>query len=117
MEGFLLLARPPLRLSEWRPARPDRGTSGAIIAITSMLLISINPFAFRKIVFVAVALLGLSSVVCFADPLFMTGQFGHPTARTRLAPPINAPQQAPAEPSLVWRFSNVRLWAATTCAR
>ncbi|MEY2559117.1 MAG: hypothetical protein QOE34_2542 [Verrucomicrobiota bacterium] len=37
-----------------------------------MILISIQPFAFRKIFVLVVALLGLSSAACFADSLFMT---------------------------------------------
>ena len=41
-----------------------------------MLLISIHPFVFRKIFLLAVALLGLSSVLCFADSLFMARQYG-----------------------------------------
>jgi hypothetical protein len=39
-----------------------------------MVLISIHPFAVRKIFLLAVALLSLSSAVCFADPLFMMRQ-------------------------------------------
>jgi hypothetical protein len=38
----------------------------------NMVLISIHPFAFRKIFVLIVALLGLSSAVCFADPIFLT---------------------------------------------
>jgi hypothetical protein len=38
----------------------------------NMVLISIHPFAFRKIFVLIVALLGLSSAVCFADSLFMS---------------------------------------------
>jgi len=37
-----------------------------------MLLISIQPFAFRKIFVLVAALLGLSSAACFADSLFMS---------------------------------------------
>jgi len=40
-----------------------------------MILVSINPFAFKKMVLVAAALLGLSSAICFADPLFMSTRF------------------------------------------
>jgi hypothetical protein len=40
-----------------------------------MVLISIHPFAVKKIVLIAAALLGLSSALCFADPLFMSSQF------------------------------------------
>jgi hypothetical protein len=47
-----------------------------IKAIINMLLISIQPFAFRKIFVLVAALLGLSSAACFADSLFMSL---HPT--------------------------------------
>jgi hypothetical protein len=40
-----------------------------------MVLVSINPFAFKKTFLLVVALLGLSSALCFADPLFMSSQF------------------------------------------
>jgi hypothetical protein len=41
-----------------------------------MLLISIQPFAVRKIFVLVAALLGISSAACFGDPLFMSL---HPT--------------------------------------
>jgi hypothetical protein len=37
-----------------------------------MVLISIQPFAFRKILLLVAALLCLSSAICLADPLFMS---------------------------------------------
>jgi len=40
-----------------------------------MILVSINPFAFKKLFLLVVALLGLSSAICFADPLFMSTHF------------------------------------------
>lgn len=40
-----------------------------------MVLISIDPFAFKKIFLLVVALLGLSSALCLADPLFVSSQF------------------------------------------
>jgi hypothetical protein len=40
-----------------------------------MILVSINPFAFKKIFLLVAALLGLSSAICFADPLFMSTRF------------------------------------------
>jgi hypothetical protein len=43
-----------------------------IITITSMVLISIQPFAFKKIFFLVAALLCLFSANCFADSLFMS---------------------------------------------
>lgn len=43
-----------------------------VITITSMVLISIQPFAFRKIFLLVATLLCLSSAICFADSLFMS---------------------------------------------
>jgi hypothetical protein len=40
-----------------------------------MLLISIHPFASRKMFLLAIALLGLSSAFCFADSLFMARHY------------------------------------------
>jgi hypothetical protein len=40
-----------------------------------MVLISIDPFAFKKTFLLVVALLGLSSALCLADPLFISSQF------------------------------------------
>jgi hypothetical protein len=40
-----------------------------------MILISITPFAFKKIFLLVAALLGVSSAICFADPLFMSTRF------------------------------------------
>ncbi len=48
-----------------------------------MLLISIHPFVFRKIFVLAAALLGFSSVLCFADSLFMAKQYGFSQDRGR----------------------------------
>ena len=45
-----------------------------IIAITHMLLISIQPFALKRIFFLVATLLYLSSAICFADSLFMTSR-------------------------------------------
>ena len=39
-----------------------------------MVLISIDPFIYRKTLFIAVALLGLSAV-CFADPVLMAQRY------------------------------------------
>ena len=44
------------------------GMLGAVKTITSMVLISIHPFAYRKFFLITVAFLGLSAV-CFADPV------------------------------------------------
>jgi len=56
-----------------------------IIATIAMLLISIHPFAFRKIFLLAAALLSLSSALCFADPLFMTRHYPRKGDQTRSA--------------------------------
>lgn len=40
-----------------------------------MILISIHPFAFRKLFLLVVAFLCLSSAACFADSLFMARQY------------------------------------------
>jgi hypothetical protein len=40
-----------------------------------MVLISLHPFAFRKILLLAVGLLGFSSAFCFADSLFMARHY------------------------------------------
>jgi hypothetical protein len=47
-----------------------------------MVLISINPFGFKKTFLLVAALLGLSSALCFADPLFISSQFGSPAHRS-----------------------------------
>jgi hypothetical protein len=46
-----------------------------------MVLISINPFGLRKTFLLAAALLGLSSALCFADPLFVSSRFALPEHR------------------------------------
>lgn len=51
-----------------------------LITITSMVLISIHPFASKRIFLVVGALLCLSSAFCFADPLLMS-LHGSPYAR------------------------------------
>jgi hypothetical protein len=51
-----------------------------IITITSMVLISIQPFAFRKIFVLVATLLCLSSAICFTDPLFMSSR-SNPSGR------------------------------------
>ena len=43
-----------------------------LLPLTSMVLIGIQPFATRKILILVVALLCLSSAICFADSLFMS---------------------------------------------
>lgn len=48
-----------------------------IKAITSMVLISIQPFVLRKIFLVIAALLCFSAL-CFADPLLMAQRYARP---------------------------------------
>lgn len=67
-----------------------------------MVLISIHPFALRKIFLLAVALLGFSSAFCFADPLFMTRQYGHSHDQARSAQPAAVPKTNSDELSLSW---------------
>ena len=50
---------------------------GAIKTITNMVLISIHPFALRKIFLVLGALLCLSAL-CFADPVLMAQHYAAP---------------------------------------
>jgi hypothetical protein len=61
-----------------------------------MVLISIHPFASWKIFLLGVALLGLSSALCLADPLFMAGHsaLSHDQGRSALivAPPRQNPE-------------------------
>ena len=66
-----------------------------------MVLISLHPFVFKKIVLVAAAILGLSSVVCFGDSLFMARRYA-PSAQ-RIGPnafgeswPITGPSEPPS---------------------
>lgn len=67
-----------------------------------MVLISIHPFALRKIFLLAVALLGFSSAFCFADPLFMTRQYGDFRDQALPAQPVAAPKTNSDELSLSW---------------
>lgn len=73
-----------------------------IIAIATMVLISIHPFAVRKILLLAVALLGLSSAFCFADPVFMTRQY-EPSRDQTPTRPLMAPLANLDEISPLWR--------------
>lgn len=40
-----------------------------------MVLISIDPFSFKKTFLLVIALLGLSSALCLADPVFISSQY------------------------------------------
>ena len=46
-----------------------------ITTIIAMVLVSLRPFAFKKIVLFATAILCLSSAACLADSLFMARRF------------------------------------------
>ena len=67
------------------PLESTAGLARAVLinTIIDMVLISIHPFAVRKIFLLAVALLGLSSAFCFADPVFMTRQYAPSNAELR----------------------------------
>jgi hypothetical protein len=54
--------------------------------IIHMVLISIHPFAGRKFFRLVVAVLGLSTAFCFADPVFMARQY------TASADPVRSAQ-------------------------
>jgi len=71
-----------------------------VITTTAMLLISIHPFAVRKVFFLAV-LLSLSSAFSFADPLFMTRQYAPSGDQARSRTPV-APQMKRGQLSLNW---------------
>ena len=66
-----------------------------IITIISMVLISIRPFAFRKIFLLVATLLCLSSAICFADSLFMSmhskPRYGQLTRST--VAPVSIPER------------------------
>lgn len=73
-----------------------------IITITTMVLVSIHPFAVRKIFLLAIAVLGLSSALCFADPLFMTRQYSAAGGHARQSRPIITPQATLDRSSVIW---------------
>jgi hypothetical protein len=51
-----------------------------------MILISIHPFAFKKLFLLVVAFLCVSSAVCFSDSLFMTRHYASDQQRTIFGP-------------------------------
>ncbi len=71
------------------PGTNGFGMFGAIKTIANMVLISLSPFTYRKILLIAVALLGLSAV-CFADPVLMAQRYrpnhGGPSVPQAMAP-------------------------------
>jgi hypothetical protein len=69
------------------------GMSGAVKTIAIMVLISLQPFLFRKLI-LAIAALLLFSALCFADSVFMARQYGRPVATasaTEAKPTLGAP--------------------------
>ncbi|HYJ07229.1 MAG TPA: hypothetical protein VEX43_19020 [Chthoniobacterales bacterium] len=57
-----------------------------------MVLVSIHPFAVRKIFLLVIGVLGLSSAFCFADPLFMTRRYAAAGDQERQARRVITPQ-------------------------
>jgi hypothetical protein len=94
-----------------------------IITIISMVLISIQPFAFRKIFLLVGTLLCLSSALCFADSLFMslhsTPSYGRQLSRSQVAPlsiPEKTVQSLPlvGGQSLDYGFAQDAGWTIST---
>lgn len=71
-------------------ARNDMAQPVLIETIITMVLISIQPFASRKILLLVATLLCLSSAICFADSLFMS------LHRAPLGPDLTRFQRAPS---------------------
>ena len=57
-----------------------------LIKTIDMILISIHPFAFKKLFLLVVAFLCVSSALCFADSLFMTRHYASDQHRTTFGP-------------------------------
>lgn len=73
-----------------------------IITIASMVLISIQPFALRKLFLLVATLLCLSSAICFADSLFMS-LHSNPSGRE-----LSRFKSVPAQPSCVSPINRAR---------
>jgi hypothetical protein len=93
-------------------AAGSAGTATAIKTITSMVLISIHPFALRRLFLVVLALAGFSAL-CFADPVLMAQRYGaekHRTAANKalvVSPVTPAPDLSPNFESANLSFSIV----------
>lgn len=74
-----------------------------------MVLISIRPFAFRKIFLLAAALLGFSSALCFGDSLFMARQHAPSSVRGHHAQLVAQPRES-IPPSVRLRSSSSFGW-------
>jgi hypothetical protein len=68
---------------------------------TSMVLISIDPFAYRKLFLIVVALLGFSAF-CFADPVLMAQRYAASPGRLEITK-VPAPAMPRAEERAAWR--------------
>jgi hypothetical protein len=77
-----------------------------VITIIPMVLVSIHPFAVRKIFLLALAILGLSSALCFADPVFMARQYDPARDHTRPARIAIASRANLKGHSLIWTALN-----------
>jgi hypothetical protein len=77
-----------------------------VITIATMVLISIHPFAFRKIFLLAAALLGFSSAFCFADSLFMARQYAPSQNRSRSTHFVAQPQGNPGPDFVLGSFES-----------
>ncbi len=101
-----------------RLSRPSVVARAVLInTIIDMVLISIHPFAVRKIFLLAVALIGLSSAFCFADPVFMTRQYAPSNDQGRRAHSVKAVVADQDEPSVTSVSLRLYRIAGATCAR
>ena len=82
-----------------------------------MVLISIHPFAGRKIFRLAVAVLGLSTAFCFADPVFMARQYTASADPARSAQLVQTHRGDQASALFLGRSFEALPTAALTCAR
>ena len=78
--------------------------------IITMILISLQPFAFKKIALLVAALLCLSSAICLADSLFVSAHSARSSARVGRVQPlfsaaIGTPVSLPDFPSIRQRRS------------
>jgi hypothetical protein len=107
--------------------------SAAIKTITDMVLISIHPFALRK-VFLAIGVLLCLSALCFADPVLMAQHYAAsvsdaaadavngnaltelkvdlPSRGQELLPSKDVMDQSFQQPEALFRSSEDSIWAA-----
>ena len=77
-----------------------------IITITTMVLISIHPFGFRKALLIVLALVGFSAV-CFADPVLVARRYSPARTGIVAACPVRIPTSKSTE-----RFEPISAWNA-----